>query len=364
MPKQQQITFLIYLTLLTILNAFSFEAAAQVVNPEVVEGSPPGKRNVDWIPAFQLVEVKPQSRFRRGDHIIRYYIGALTKEGKFYRPRSEVQVAEVFLNKDIYTNQLLNPGLVFVYPERIFRFENPNSVSSLNGFKIGLQFARLAANNSDLNFVNLSNTGDLRLPGLVRRFSQSPRDQKGNPTEWATDRIGFSNSTIGRYGCVLATLAMMLDYLGINYEGEMDPGVLNERLKKAYSTMDIKAFSAGDRLVLDRAVEAGSGGKAKFISLREEASIRDPKEILDRELSLGRPVMVTVPSTTRRFGNHYVLVYAKEDNDYLIKDPGYESRTRLSEYRRFVPRGVIVPANAGRLSQQSSNSVSITENSM
>jgi hypothetical protein len=146
---------------------------------------------------------------------------------------------------------------------------------------------------------------------------------------------------------------MMLDYLGINYNGEMDPGILNDKLKAAYTNMNISAFSAGDRLVLDRAVEAASGGKARFISLNEETDARNKFAILDRELSQGRPVMVTVPSTATRGGEHYVLVYARDDGDYLIKDPGYENRTKLSHYSRFTPRGVIVPTNPNaRLAQR------------
>ncbi len=333
------------LKILTLSISISFltHLPASVLNPQVIDGNPVGKRNVDWIPAFQLVEIKPQSRFRRGDHIIRYYIGALSKDGKFYRPRSDIQVAEIYLSDDISTAQQLTPGTVFVYPERILRYSSSTDGNPAPNFNFGKIVAKLAANDADLTLVHIGSPDQLRIPGEIRRFSQLPRDSRGNPIDWATEKIGFSSSTIGRYGCVLATLAMMLDYLGIRYDGEMDPGVLNERLKQAYASMDVKAFSQGDRLVLDRAVEVGSSGRAKFISLREEANAtNNPKAILDRELALGRPVMVTVPSTVSRGSNHYVLVYAKDGEDYLIKDPGYESRNKLSSYNKFTPRGVII----------------------
>jgi len=331
------------LTLATLLTTLNL-SWCELLRPEVVESPPKGKRNLDWIPAFQLVEILPQSRFRKGDHIIRYYIGALGKDGKFYRPPGEVQVTEVKLSSDASVTSLLIPGCVFVYPDRIFRFGSQNTYNPAPAFRIGKPIGRLAANEAELNLVSIGSGNDIYLPYQVRHFAQLPRDQYGNPTAWATDRIGFSRSSIGRYGCVLATLAMMLDYMGINYNGDMDPGVLNEKLKKAYTNFNIDAFSAGDRIVLDRAVEAASLGKARFVSLREEAVSRNKFAILDRELSLGRPIMVTVPSTTAPGGEHYVLVYARHNGDYLIKDPAYESRTKLSDYTRFTPRGVVVPA--------------------
>jgi hypothetical protein len=355
-PKHQDMigksTFTTLVTLIFFIFFSSFSSAT-FLNPEVVEGNPKGKRNVDWIPAFQIIEIRPQNPLRRGDHLLRYYIGALSKDGKFYRPRADVQVAEIYLSSDPAVTSLLSPGAVFVYPERIFRFGVQGSTNPDPSFRIGRPIARLAANDAELNLVSLSDSRDIFLPAEVRRFSQLPRDQAGNPILWAKDRIGFSRSSIGRYGCVLATLAMMLDYLGINYNGEMDPGILNDKLKAAYTNMNISAFSAGDRLVLDRAVEAASGGKARFISLNEETDARNKFAILDRELSQGRPVMVTVPSTATRGGEHYVLVYARDDGEYLIKDPGYENRTKLSHYSHFTPRGVIVPTNPNaRLAQR------------
>jgi len=323
-------------------------STAGVFNPEVVESQPRGKRNIDWIPAFQLVQVQPQAKFRPGNHVLYYYIGALGKDGKFYRPRSEILKTEVFLRTDPEVKDKLIPGTVFVYPERIFRSGTQSFKNPIPNFRIGAPIARLAANNAELNLVSINDPTDIFLPFEVRYFSQIPRDKYGNPTLWATDRLGFSRSSIGRYGCVLATLAMMLDYLGINYNGEMDPGILNEKLKKAYTDMNISAFTAGDKLILDRAVEAASGGRARFVSLREEAGNGNKFDILDRELSLGRPVMVTVPSNTSRNREHYILVYARDDGDYLIKDPANENRTKLSEYSRFTPRGVIVP-NDNRL---------------
>ena len=56
-----------------------------------------------------------------------------------------------------------------------------------------------------------------------------------------------------------------------------------------------------------------------------------PKEILDDFLNKCMPVIASVvnPSTDNL---HWVVVTAKDGGDYIINDPGYRTRTRLSFY--------------------------------
>jgi peptidoglycan hydrolase CwlO-like protein len=118
-----------------------------------------------------------------------------------------------------------------------------------------------------------------------------------NP-DWASMNIGDSDSTIGRYGCALTSLAMVLTKYGVN----KTPADIASN--PAYFNNDLIVWpSIGGHSL------HGGGGWSDV-----DSSIAD-----------GRPVITKLNAYG---GTHFVVIYSKSsDGKYLILDPISGSRT-------------------------------------
>lgn len=127
---------------------------------------------------------------------------------------------------------------------------------------------------------------------------------------WIDATLGFSRtSTLGDYGCGVASLAMVYKSYGL----DTDPLRLNAELKRT------RAF-AGD--LLDwRNVAAASGGR---LTLANRPYPFGPGStdwnLIDRQLSAGNPVIVYVDRPEQSL-HHYVVLLQKEGDAYLMHDP-------------------------------------------
>src|SRR5262249_37217147 len=142
-------------------------------------------------------------------------------------------------------------------------------------------------------------------------------------TRWGSNFYDHSQTeTIAELGCALTSLTMALNFVGSNY----DPGTLNQFMIKNDSDYIGSAVNWGP------ATRDASAGTMKFHAFRSSSA-----QVLEENLCKGFPVIVGVNGN-----KHFVLVTGKQGNQFLIKDPGYATRTTLDAYNnQFETRGYV-----------------------
>ncbi len=129
--------------------------------------------------------------------------------------------------------------------------------------------------------------------------------------QWKNDLLGFGDpgDTLGMYGCALTSVAMLLGGHGYSET----PKTLNEKMKAANGFV-----SSGIRWDVVSKVHPQ-------ITLREQVSCENtdaPLAKINAALDAGQPVVVRVDSSPAPgLQWHYVMVYARQGNDYLMLDP-------------------------------------------
>jgi len=129
--------------------------------------------------------------------------------------------------------------------------------------------------------------------------------------QWKNDLLGFGDpgDTIGMYGCALTSVAMLLSGHGYSET----PKTLNEKMK-----VNQGFVSSGIRWDVVAKVHPQ-------VTLRENIMCETtdaPLAKIDAALAAGQPVVVRVDSSPAPgLQWHYVMVYARQGNDYLMLDP-------------------------------------------
>jgi hypothetical protein len=129
--------------------------------------------------------------------------------------------------------------------------------------------------------------------------------------QWKNDLLGFGDpgDTIGMYGCALTSVAMLVSGHGYSET----PKTLNEKLKANQGFV-----SSGIRWDVVNKVHPQ-------ITLKENIPCETtdaPLAKIDAALAAGQPVVVRVDSSPAPgLQWHYVMVYARQGNDYLMLDP-------------------------------------------
>lgn len=133
---------------------------------------------------------------------------------------------------------------------------------------------------------------------------------------WADAHLGFSDSsTLGDYGCGVASLAMVYrTYGGI---GDTDPLQMNQALRGA------AAFS--DDLLWWSRVGGAYGGRLSVTAHNGGADWG----AINGELAAGRPVMVYID---RGATNHYVVLLQRDGSTYRMNDPIEGPSLRFSDH--------------------------------
>lgn len=132
-----------------------------------------------------------------------------------------------------------------------------------------------------------------------------------NDAQWRNDRLGFGDSgdTIGKYGCALTSVAMLLSGHGF----AETPASLNRKMqnKQGFSSSLIR---------WDVVCQVHPEVRLKqVVDCRESDA---PLSQIDASLAAGQPVVVLVDNDRDPdLDWHYVLLYAREGDDYLMLDP-------------------------------------------
>jgi len=134
----------------------------------------------------------------------------------------------------------------------------------------------------------------------------SQQDQK-----WKSDILGFGDpeDTIGYVGCALTSVAMLLS--GHGYAET--PKTLNQKLK------NVQGF-------VSAAIRWGSVSQVyPNVTVRSNISCTTtpaPLELIDAAIAAGQPAIVQVDySNAPGIQTHWVVLYGKKGDDYLMLDP-------------------------------------------
>lgn len=141
--------------------------------------------------------------------------------------------------------------------------------------------------------------------------------------QWKEEILGFGDpgDTIGYVGCALTSITMLLKGFGYNDT----PKTLNDKMKAAGGFV-----SAMIRWEVVNKVYPQVSLQSNVFCETTDA----PLSAIDAALNAGQPVIVRVDSSPAPgLQWHYVLVYAREGNDYLILDPyPYKPGTAAKDY--------------------------------
>ena len=150
----------------------------------------------------------------------------------------------------------------------------------------------------------------------------SQQDPKGKE-----DILGFGDpgDTIGYVGCALTSVAMLLS--GHGYIE--NPKTLNKKLQS------VGGFaSAGIRWGSVSQIVPQISVKSNISCNNSDA----PLGLIDASIAAGQPVIVMVDSTPAPgLLTHWVVLYAKEGNDYLMLDP-WPYQTDVNKKTYLMPR--------------------------
>ncbi len=156
----------------------------------------------------------------------------------------------------------------------------------------------------------------------VQYSQQDPR--------WKNEKLGFSDLSIGKAGCAVTCLAMLLS----GYGQEETPFSLNRKLRQVKGFYDA-AVVWGALNLLQPAV------RWKDIILCRDSDA--PIPLIDRALEAGQVVLAEVDfSPAPGLQTHWVVLYQRKGDDYLILDPwpyppDTGEVTLLSRYGRGRP---------------------------
>jgi hypothetical protein len=132
-----------------------------------------------------------------------------------------------------------------------------------------------------------------------------------NDDRWANTTLGYGPQTIKQWGCLNTSLTMVVNAYGYNET----PATLNQKMTGigAFFGSAINAYRIG---------EAFPGVALKNLIDCESPVGSAPLSDIDAELAANRPVLVRVDwSPSPGLQDHWVLLYGKENNDYLMLDP-------------------------------------------
>lgn len=161
-----------------------------------------------------------------------------------------------------------------------------------------------------------------------------------NDPRWKDKKIGLQNSfTISQVGCLLTSLAMVLNHYG----SSVTPASLNDTMKASggFNGAWIKSAQvpgAFPQLGMKR---------QKWVECEYKPA---PMDWVDQGLATGSLILVRVDwSADPGIQGHWVVIYAKEGDDYLIWDPWDQAgaSNKLTERYGFAsknPADIILEA--------------------
>lgn len=136
---------------------------------------------------------------------------------------------------------------------------------------------------------------------LVRISQQDPR--------WKNIKLGYSDLTLGSYGCALTCVAMYLS--GFDYPE--DVASLNTKMKNKGGFVDAAIVWGAVSSIYP---------KIKYKNLILCRDTDAPIDMIGNSVSAGQPVLLEVDSSPKSgLQTHWVVAYKKVGKDFLVLDP-------------------------------------------
>ncbi|MBA4380500.1 MAG: hypothetical protein C0393_07495 [Anaerolinea sp.] len=127
---------------------------------------------------------------------------------------------------------------------------------------------------------------------------------------WKNTLLGLDKeSTIGSYGCLLTSMTMVASVYGF----DETPAALNDKMKS------VAGFQ--NAYVIPRMLPSALPGLVyrNYIVCSNQPA---PLAEIDATLAAGKPVIIEVDYSPKAgLQNHWIVLYAKRGDDYLIRDP-------------------------------------------
>jgi hypothetical protein len=177
---------------------------------------------------------------------------------------------------------------------------------------------------------------------LPPKFVTQPLSQRD--PQWKDVALGFgdASSTIGRYGCTLTCLTMAANGMGCNET----PATLDAKLR----ALGFGAGYTGDtkNLIVFSGLEK-IFPFIRFAYYKRCRTVAAPMDVVNAALDAGNPVVVEVDfSPAAGLQNHWVLIYAREGDQYKIYDPwpapvaGSEQLSKYAHWPTEVAKEIIM----------------------
>ncbi len=146
-----------------------------------------------------------------------------------------------------------------------------------------------------------------------------------NDPKWKLKKLGFSDVTIGGYGCLVTVIAMLSKYYG----KDINPEKLNDQLKNVngFANLNLYKWYEGVTKIYPDIV------CSKIIYTPQPVTLEQWSE-MKKELEAGRPVVLQVdfiPATSKA-DMHFVLLIGYENEQWIIADPWYGDTASLARY--------------------------------
>jgi len=130
-----------------------------------------------------------------------------------------------------------------------------------------------------------------------------------NDPKWKDKPLGFSNQTIGKWGCLMTSITMMLNGMGYNET----PDTVNEKMKNAGGFQEAMFVSSVIPYVFPNVMYKG---------FQPCESSPAPIGLIDAALAAGKPVILQVDWDKQAgIQTHYVLAKERVDDNYSLYDP-------------------------------------------
>lgn len=131
-----------------------------------------------------------------------------------------------------------------------------------------------------------------------------------NDPRWQNQTLGFGQTeTIGKFGCLLVGLAMVINHFG----GDETPATLNEKMKQVdgFQGPWVKAFKI-----------SAAYPQVRYQKHLESHNQTAPLDQIDAALAAGSLALVRVDySPAAGMQSHWTLIHKKQGDSYLIWDP-------------------------------------------
>jgi SH3-like domain-containing protein len=140
----------------------------------------------------------------------------------------------------------------------------------------------------------------------------TPNNLSQRDPSWSSEKLGFGSVTIGTDGCALTCLTMLVNGYGFTET----PSSMNRKLKD---------MGSGNGFLGALIVWAGLTRAFPKILFRKIIICRDqpsPASEINASLDAGQPLIVEIDrSPSAGLQNHWVILYDREGDDYLMLDP-------------------------------------------